>query len=167
MTMYAITPGFNRPAIAFAVSLALAAGAASISGAAHAQQQSIMITPDQIKWNPSATTQGSTNSVIHGHPAKPGVVVTRVRYPANTRILPHSHSADSYVVILSGTVMYGEGEKFDETKMKAYPAGSFIMEAARVPHFWYAKEPVEFQAISNGPSSYDFVDATMDPRKKK
>jgi quercetin dioxygenase-like cupin family protein len=40
-----------------------------------------------------------------------------------------------------GGIWYvGEGERFDNARLKAYPAGSFIFIPAGVPHFVAAKE---------------------------
>jgi len=40
------------------------------------------------------------------------------------RVLSRINGADDSI----GTVLYGEGDKFDPAKLKAYPAGSFIVE---------------------------------------
>ena len=42
--------------------------------------------------------------------------------------------------MIEGTWYLGEGEKFDSAKLKGYPAGSFIVIPAGVPHFVAAKE---------------------------
>jgi len=34
----------------------------------------------------------------------------------------------------------GIGESWDETKLKAYPAGSFLSEPPKLPHFTWAKD---------------------------
>jgi quercetin dioxygenase-like cupin family protein len=55
--------------------------------------------------------------------------------------MPHSHPTENLVMVLSGTVLYGEGDKFDPAKLKAYPAGSFIVEKPNSPHYLSAKGP--------------------------
>jgi hypothetical protein len=56
-------------------------------------------------------------------------------------------------VLLSGTAYFGYGERFDETRMRALPAGSVWTEPARQPHFAWAKDgEVVLQVIGIGPS---------------
>ena len=70
--------------------------------------------------------------------------------------------------MLSGTLFYAEGETFDESKLKEYPAGSFIFEKANVPHYQMAKTvPLCFQASGVGPTAFNFVNPKDDPRKQK
>jgi hypothetical protein len=55
---------------------------------------------------------------------------------------------------MSGTLYIGYGEQFDESAMKALPAGSIWTEPAKQPHFVLVKDgEVVFQVVgSNGPS---------------
>lgn len=51
---------------------------------------------------------------------------------------------------------------FDESKLKEYPEGSFIMEKAKVPHYQVAKTAVVFQAAAAaGPNAFNFVNPRM------
>ena len=43
-------------------------------------------------------------------------------------------------VVLSGTLYFGSGDKWDESKFKAYPAGTFYSEPSKAPHFTWAKD---------------------------
>jgi hypothetical protein len=66
------------------------------------------------------------SAVLYGDPTKPGVFVTRVKFPAGTKDLPHWHPDEvRTVAVLSGTLYFGVGEKWDESKFKAYPTGTF------------------------------------------
>ena len=44
------------------------------------------------------------------------------------------------VTVIEGTWYLGKGTKFDSAKLTGYPAGSFIIIPAGVPHFVAAKE---------------------------
>jgi quercetin dioxygenase-like cupin family protein len=44
------------------------------------------------------------------------------------------------VTVIEGTWYLGEGKRFDPAKLKGYPAGSFIVIPAGVPHFVAAQE---------------------------
>ena len=72
----------------------------------------------------------------------------------------------SIVTVLSGTLLYAEGDKFDAAKLKSYPAGSFVVETPNKPHFMTGKAAVVFQVSVPGKSTFDYVDVKDDPRKK-
>ena len=110
------------------------------------------VTPDELKWVPSPT--GSTQALIAGDPKQAGTYVYRSRFPANFRNRPHFHPDQRVVTIMSGTLYVGYGEQFDESQMKALPAGSIFTEPAKQPHFVWAKDgEVVIQVIGNGPSA--------------
>jgi hypothetical protein len=62
------------------------------------------------------------------------------------------------VVVLSGTLYVGNGDKWDENKLKAYPAGTFYSEPAKAPHFTWAKDgEVIIQVTGIGPSGKTYI----------
>lgn len=75
-----------------------------------------------------------------GDSGKDGTWIDRVKVPGGARVLAHTHPQDELVTVIEGTWYLGEGEKFDDAKLKAYPTGSFLIIPARVPHFVAAKE---------------------------
>jgi quercetin dioxygenase-like cupin family protein len=53
----------------------------------------------------------------------------------------------------------GIGDTFEETKLNAYPAGSFIVIPAGVPHFLATKEgPVIVQVSGHGVFRTNYVE---------
>ena len=124
------------------------------------------LIPEQLKFQRNPAT-GSEIAAVMGDPAKPAPFVTRVKYPPGFKAMPHSHPIDLQVTVLSGTMLWAEGETFDENKLKEYPAGSFIFEKANVPHYQMAKTEVVFQASGTGPNAFNFVNPKDDPRKQK
>jgi len=91
---------------------------------------------------------------LYGDPNQPGPFVTRVKIPAGTKVLPHWNPDVAHTVtVLSGTFYYAIGEKWDETKLAAYPAGAFIAEPAKTSHFEWAKDgEVVLQITGIGPT---------------
>jgi quercetin dioxygenase-like cupin family protein len=146
--------------------IVLSALAAAVIATSEIRAQSNAVTPDQLKFNRNPAT-GSEIAVVMGKPGEPGPFVLRVRYPAGLKAMPHSHPNDTYVTVISGVLRYAEGEKFDESKFKDYPAGSFFVIPANVPHYENATAPMEFQAHGTGPIRFIFVDPRHDPASKK
>jgi quercetin dioxygenase-like cupin family protein len=92
--------------------------------------------------------------VVFGDPTKPGVFVSRVKFSAGWKDPPHWHPDEvRTAVVLSGTLYFGTGEEWDESKFKAYPAGTFYSEPSKAPHFTWAKDgEVIIQVTGVGPS---------------
>ena len=82
-----------------------------------------------------------------------------VKMPAGKRVLAHTHPQDEVVTVIEGTWYLGGGTKFNPANLKAYPAGSFIVIPAGIPHFVAAKEgTVIIQLNGNGKFQTDYVE---------
>jgi quercetin dioxygenase-like cupin family protein len=64
--------------------------------------------------------------------------VYRAKLALGSKNVPHWHPEERTVVILSGTLYYGLGELWDESKLIAFPAGTFFSEPPKLPHFAWA-----------------------------
>ena len=120
----------------------------------------IAFTPAQVRWfTPSYYTDGRARAQLLGDSSRGGPWVDRAKIPAGKRVLAHSHPQDEPVTVIEGTWYLGEGTKFDATKLKGYPAGSFILIPAGVPHFVATKEEeVIVQLSGNGKFQTDYVE---------
>jgi quercetin dioxygenase-like cupin family protein len=143
-------------------------GSIVVSAAVQAQGSSgaKTLTASEIKFGESPQLPKGAKAVLLMGDPKQGAYVNRVQLSANVKIMPHSHPTENLVTVLSGTLLYAEGDKYDAAKLKSYPAGSFVVETANTPHFMTGKGPVVFQVSVPGKSSFDYVDAKDDPRKK-
>jgi quercetin dioxygenase-like cupin family protein len=117
----------------------------------------LLLAPQEIRYaaaNP-ALPAGVATAVLAGSPAKSGVYVMRVRLPANFKVPPHTHP-DGWrtVTVLSGTIYFGYGDTFDESRMKALGPGSFFIEPKDEPHFAMTKgEEVVVHVTAEGPTA--------------
>jgi quercetin dioxygenase-like cupin family protein len=50
------------------------------------------------------------------------------------------HPQDELVTVIDSTWYVGVGDKYDPAKLEGYPAGSFVLIPAGLPHFVAAKE---------------------------
>lgn len=114
----------------------------------------IVLLPQQIHYKTMGS--GAETAVLYGDPTKAGLYVMRLRLPAGAKVLPHIHPEEvRTLTVISGTLYFGFGEKWDESKLKAYPAGTFFSEVPTTPHFVAAKDgEVIFQATGIGPSGF-------------
>jgi hypothetical protein len=119
---------------------------------------SVLKLPQDIEFKGPLTGAPQT-AVLYGDPTKPGVFVTRVKFSAGWKDMPHWHPEEvRTVAVLSGTFYFASGEKWDETKFKAYPAGTFYSEPSKAPHYTWAKDgEVIIQVTGVGPSGKTFI----------
>ena len=138
-----------RLTIAVMVGLALRA---ELGAPAEPRKQVTALVPQDIRWfTPPSYTDGRQRASLVGDSSKGGDWIDRVRIPGGARVLAHTHPDDEIVTVIEGTWYLGIGERFDETKLKGYPAGSFIVIPADVPHFLATREgPVIVQASGHG-----------------
>lgn len=124
------------------------------------KKEIIAVTPTQVKWfTPSYYTDGRERAQLFGDSNQGGPWVDRARVPAGKHVLAHTHPQDEQVTVIEGTWYLGEGTKFNPTDLKAYPAGSFIVIPAGVPHFVAAKEgPVVIQLSGNAKFQTEYVE---------
>jgi hypothetical protein len=125
---------------------------------AQAQDTSILKLPQDIVFK--GPLHGPPQTVVlYGDPTKPGLFVTRVRFSPGWKDMPHWHPDEvRTVAVLSGTFYFGSGDTWDESKFKAYPAGTFYSEPPKSPHFSWAKDgEVIIQISAMGPTGKTFI----------
>lgn len=139
--------------------LALAfCGAAVLGAQAHDGTGSVRL-PDQIVFQPPPTGRGPETVVLYGDPTQPGVFVMRMRFAAGYRLMP-LWRPDPWrtAVVLSGTLHFGLGEVWDESRLVAYPPGTFFSLAPRAPHFAWARDgEVVVQFTGMGPTAVNRI----------
>ena len=123
-------------------------------------KQIVAITPQQVQWvTPSYYTDGRERAHLLGDSSQGGAWVDRVKIPARKHVLAHTHPQDEPVTVIQGTWYVGEGTKFDASKLKGYPAGSFIVIPAGVPHFVATKDvTVIVQLSGSGRFHTDYLE---------
>ena len=119
----------------------IAAVALTISLAEPGKKEIVGLTADEVRWfTPPYYNDGRQRAQLFGDSRQGGTWTDRAKIPAGARVLAHTHPHDELVTVIEGTWYLGEGAKFDDTKLKRYPAGSFIVIPADIPHFVAAKE---------------------------
>jgi quercetin dioxygenase-like cupin family protein len=124
------------------------------------EKEIIAFTPLQVRWfTPPYYTDGRERAHLLGDSSQGGAWVDRVKIPAGKRVLAHTHPQDEVVTVIDGTWYMGQGTKFNLTNLKGYPAGSFIVVPAGVPHFVAGMEgTVIVQLNGNGKFQTDYVE---------
>jgi len=146
-----------RLRVGFLLALALRA----TSGAPDEPSKGVTaLTPPDIRWfTPAYYTDGRKRAHLRGDSSKGGDWIDRISIPGGSRVLAHTHPDDEIDTVIEGTWYLGLGERFDEAKLKAYPAGSFIVIPANVPHFVATRESsVVVQSSGHGMFQTHYVE---------
>ena len=144
--------------------VALAAIGGAVTWATSAGEQSKKeiagFTVDQVRWfTPAYYNDGRQRAHLLGDSSRGGTWVDRVKIPGGGHVLAHTHPQDEIVTVIEGTWYLGEGVKFDPKKLTGYPAGSFIVIPAGIPHFVAAKESaVVVQLSGSGKFQTEYVE---------
>jgi quercetin dioxygenase-like cupin family protein len=128
-----------------------------------------IFTPDTVPYGPvpAFVPAGAQIAVLEGDPtAVSGDYTIRLKMPDGYRIPPHWHPKRENVTIISGNFKVGMGDKFDESKMTTFPAGSFAFLDPDMHHFAMAKGEAVVQVHGTSPVQFNYVNAEDDPSKK-
>ena len=119
--------------------------AAMIALVSSAWAQDVMkpttVMPEALTWkdNPNIP-KGGQIAILVGDPTKAGdVVVQRVKFPANYQVPPHTHPYAETVTVISGSVGFGMGEKFEKKGELGKVGALFANPAKHAP--WKFCEP--------------------------
>lgn len=140
----------------------------SVAGQA-AADEATMAAPAEMQWadGPPVLPPGAQIAVLSGNPMQEGPFVFRLKFPGGYKIPAHTHSIAELVTVMSGTLNFGHGEKFDKAKTMPVPVGSFASIPAGHPHFVWTDEEVVVQIHGDGPFDIKYVDPEDDPMKKQ
>ena len=118
------------------------------------------LTADEVRWfTPPYYNDGRQRAHLFGDSSQGGTWIDRAKIPDGARVFAHTHPQDELVTVIEGTWYLGEGAKFDSAKLKGYPAGSFIVIPAGIPHFAAAKEgTVVVQLSGNGRFQTEYLE---------
>ena len=109
------------------------------------------VMPAQVRWfTPPYYTDGRERAKLYGDSNQGGPWIDRVKIPVGKHVPAHTHPQDELVTVIEGTWYVGVGNKYDPAKLKSYPAGSFVLIPAGLPHFVAAKESAVIVQLSGG-----------------
>jgi anti-sigma factor ChrR (cupin superfamily) len=146
---------------AVALMVTIVAALAWATSLAESNKKEIVgLTPDKVRWfTPSYYNDGRQRAQLFGNSSEGGTWIDRAKIPAGARVLAHTHPQDELVTVIEGTWYLGHGAQFDSAKLSEYPAGSFIVIPAGVPHFVATKEgAVVVQLSGTGKFQTDYLE---------
>ena len=143
-------------------------------------EQHVIVTPADLKWvdAPPGLPPGAKMAVLEGDPTKKGNFTVRLQAPADYKVPPHTHPTAEHITVISGTMNFGAGEKFDEAagKVRAHdriapgkesPMGSYVIMPAGMKHYAWSSGEAIIQIHAMGPFEIKYVNPADDPRNAK
>jgi quercetin dioxygenase-like cupin family protein len=116
-----------------------------------------------IKWK-DGPLPGSKSALLAGDP-KTGMHHAYLKLADGAFVPPHWHTADEYVTIVQGTILFGTGDNADRDKTRLYAAGAFVHVPAGVRHFAWAKGEVVLSQTRGGPIDFNWVHPEDAPKE--
>lgn len=126
-------------------------------------------TPATVPYGPvpAFIPAGAQLAVLEGDPmASTGDYTIRLKMPDGYKIPPHWHPKRENVTVVSGTLKFGMGDKFDQSKMTSFPAGSFAYLDPDMHHYVQAKGATVVQVHGMSPVQFNYINPKDDPGKK-
>jgi quercetin dioxygenase-like cupin family protein len=151
-----------------AVVLALAGASAALSGQGH---NHVIAKPGEAQWGPAPPfiPAGAQIAVLAGDPTKPVPYAVRLKFPAHYAIPAHSHPTDEHVVVTTGALTFGMGDKLTTgAGNKTLGVGGFALMPASMNHFAYTTAAeTTIVLYGTGPVEFKYVNPSDDPRNVK
>lgn len=125
--------------------------------------------PGDIQYGPVPPflAPGAELAVLEGDPtATSGDFTVRLKMPAGYQVAPHWHPKRENVTVISGDLKVGMGDKFDESKMGVFSAGSFAYLDPSMHHYVMASGNTVVQVHGQSPLQFNYVNPADDPSKK-
>ena len=113
---------------------------------------------------------GTQIAVLTGDPTQPGPFALRIKFPAHFAIPAHWHPADEHVIVTSGTLTFGMGDKLDRTAPanRTLTTGGFALMPATMHHFAFTgDQETTVVMYADGPLQINYINPADDPRLTK
>ena len=158
-----------RKAMSFITAAAILSGGAF--AAAREPQHAVVVQAKEAQWGPAPPMlpPGAEIAVLAGDPTKSAPYTVRLKFPANYAIQAHSHPTDENVVVTSGAITFGMGDKLSKTAAgnKTLTAGGYALAGANMNHYAFTgAQPTTIVLYGVGPVEFKYVNPSDDPRNK-
>ena len=150
---------------------AILSGGSRIGMAAGAQTH-VVQTAKEAQWGaaPPMLPAGAQIAVLSGDPTKSGPYSVRLKFPARYVVPAHSHPGDENVVVTSGALTLGMGDKLEKgaAANKTLAVGGYALMPANMNHFAYTTgQETTIVLYGQGPVEFKYVNPADDPRSGK
>jgi quercetin dioxygenase-like cupin family protein len=142
----------------------------NLSAVVFAQSDShVIASVHDARWTsaPPMLPAGAEIAVLAGNPAQAVPYTIRLKFPAGYAIPAHSHPTGENVVVVSGALTFGMGDKLirDDPNNKTLTAGGFALMPAGMNHYAFTTtQETTIVLYGQGPVEVNYVNPADDPR---
>ena len=161
-----------RTIVSVTTAAAILSGGATALLRAQQSDSHVLQTPQQATWGPAPPLlpAGAQIAVLAGDPSKPAPYTIRLKFPANYAIPAHSHPTDENVVVTSGALTFGMGDKLAKGAAgnQTLGVGGYALMPTNMNHFAYTgAQETTIVLYGQGPVEFKYVNPADDPRNAK
>jgi quercetin dioxygenase-like cupin family protein len=137
-----------------------------------AQSKHVIAAPGEAQWGaaPPMLPAGAQIAVLAGNPMQAEPYTIRLKFPAHYAIPAHSHPTDEHVVVVSGALTFGMGDKLarNVAANKTLGTGGFALMPADMNHYAFTgAQETTIVLYGQGPVEFKYVDPADDPRNAR
>lgn len=126
-----------------------------------------MWTAKDLDWKESPSLPaGAKIALLEGPMNEEKPFMARIKFPANAKIMPHTHPGIEHVTVISGSFAMGQGEKWDDKALHALGPGDVMIMQPKTPHYAQARGETIVQIHGMGPWAVNYVNPADDPKNK-
>jgi quercetin dioxygenase-like cupin family protein len=146
--------------------LVVAARADKMMKMQHPMAKAVFVNADEVKWGPAPPSfpKGGELAVLHGDPFKHEQYALRFKMPDGYTIMPHWHTKDEQLTILSGLFILHMGDTLNAPAHNLAP-GAYHFLPGTMHHSAQAKGDVVLEIHGIGPFDIHYLNPADDPTK--
>jgi hypothetical protein len=128
--------------------------------------EAVSLNTADIKWGdaPPNLPKGAQLAVMSGDPSKKAPFTIRLKMPAGYKILPHWHTQDENLTVLSGAFALHMGDAMDAPAHEL-TAGAYHFLPGKMHHAAETKAETILQLHGMGPFDIHYLNPADDPSK--
>jgi len=111
------------------------------------------VAAEEVEWGEAgpAIPAAQYVALLFGRPDVPRPYILQAKALKGSAAAPHWHTTDIHITVIEGTLVFGVGDSYDETKAQKLGPGSYVLVPAGIRHYETFPGDTVYQLQGNGP----------------
>jgi len=114
------------------------------------------VPKDKIEWKAAPGLSNGIMTTIWGDPEK-GAYQAFIKFPAGVVVAPHYHKIDEFATVVSGSIIFGQGETIDDSKGVEVSAGGYVTIPGGTAHWAKGLKDAVIVRFAPGPRDLSYL----------
>src|SRR6185295_12932793 len=115
------------------------------------------VPKEAVEWKAApGLVGGMMTAIAWGDPDK-GAYQALIKVPAGVLVKPHFHKIDEFATVVSGSVIFGQGDVIDESKGVEVAAGGYITIPGGTAHWAKCTQDAVIVRFAPGPRDLTYL----------